>query len=59
MHVFVCLVGQQGELNGCHNDCIAMAKYIKSIGFPDDAGHQKMMLDDGKKSCGVIPATIC
>lgn len=42
-----CIVGQRGELRGCHNDVSAMKKYIVSKGYTDDEIHMKTMLDDG------------
>lgn len=40
-------VGQQGELHGCHNDVIAMKKYIEDAGYPSDEASMKVLMDDG------------
>jgi len=41
-------VGQQGELRGCHNDCMAMSKYLTSVGFPDSSDSMRLLMDDGR-----------
>lgn len=40
------MVGTAGELRGCHNDVVTMAKYIASQGFVD--GEVKVLMDDGE-----------
>jgi hypothetical protein len=42
-------VGQQGELGGCHNDCIHMMRYVQSIGYSAAPEDVKMLMDDGKR----------
>lgn len=44
------LVGQQGELGGCHNDCVHMMRYVQSIGYSADPDDVKILMDDGECS---------
>ena len=39
-------IGQQGELNGCHNDVIQMKQFIETQGF--DAAEFRVLMDDGE-----------
>lgn len=40
-------VGQQGELGGCHNDCVHMMSYVQSIGYSAAEEDCKVLMDDG------------
>eukprot|EP00903_Cladosiphon_okamuranus_P007076 g6876.t1 len=39
--------GQQGQLNGCHNDVGMMKKYIATHGYSMDETDCKVLMDDG------------
>jgi hypothetical protein len=40
-------VGQQGELNGCHNDVLTMITYLESLGF-QQSDEMRILMDDGE-----------